>query len=116
MRRLIASGLIRAGYRVLESESGVAAIELWPSHRHEVALLLTDVVMPGGIDGPALAQKLLADQPRLKVILMSGYDASVAGDRASLGADVDFIAKPFVVSEVLRVVRQRLDSGAPRPA
>ena len=116
VRRVIASGLIRAGYRVLQSESGVAALGLWPSHRHEVALLLTDVVMPGGIDGPALAQKLLADQPQLKVILMSGYHASVAGDRASLGADVDFIAKPFVVSEVLRVVRQRLDSGTPRPA
>ena len=111
VRRLVASALTRAGYRVIESESGAAALESWPKHRQEIDLLLTDVVMPGGVDGPALAKKLLAERPELKVILMSGYDASRAADRASLGADVDFVAKPFVMSEVLRVIRQRLDTG-----
>ncbi len=114
VRRLIASALIRTGYRVIESESGAAAFECWPEHRQEVDLLLTDVVMPGGVDGPALALKLLEDQPRLKVMLMSGYDASLGKDRARLGSDVDFIPKPFVLTELLRKVRQRLDAGVPR--
>ncbi len=72
--------------------------------------------MPGGVDGPALAQKLRADHPQLKVILMSGYDASLARDRAALGPDVDFIPKPFTLTEVLRVVRQRLDAEVARSA
>ena len=116
VRRILRIELTRAGYRVLESESGTAACKSWPELRHKVDLLLTDVVMPGGIDGPTLAQKLRADRPQLKVILMSGYNVSLVRDRAALGADVDFIPKPFVLKEVLRVVRQQLDAGAARSA
>ena len=66
--------------------------------------------IPRSSTAEGAAQKLLADRPQLKVILMSGYDALLAKHRASLGPAVEFIPKPFVMGEVLRVVRERLDA------
>ena len=54
-------------------------VRLWLTHRRKVVLLLTDLVMPGSMSGQELARQLLAAQPRLKTIFMSGYSAEIAG-------------------------------------
>ena len=63
------------GYQVLEAGSGAEALQVWeqPS-RARIDLVLTDVVMPGGMSGRELAVRLLASQPRLKIIFTSGYN------------------------------------------
>ncbi|MBI3886714.1 MAG: MASE1 domain-containing protein [Opitutae bacterium] len=115
VRSLLQTVLTRAGYRVIDSPSGAAALLLWPAHRAEIRLLLTDIVMPDGVSGTDLAQRLLAEQPALKVILMSGYHPGSDRQLAALGPDVEFIAKPFPPDAILQLVQKQLAASTPRP-
>src|SRR5205823_5582162 len=65
------------GYKIYEAESAKQAFDVWREHRHEIALLLSDVVMPGGMSGRELADQLRAEKPSLKVVLMSGYSPDI---------------------------------------
>ena len=112
VRQLLCACLQNAGYRVLESPSGVAALQLWPQHRAEVDLLITDMVMPEGVSGVQLAQALRTERPDLKIILISGYNARIDRERMQLGADVDFMPKPFNLQDVLLLVQARLNAKA----
>ena len=103
------STLERHGYRVLEAANAAEAIKLWPIHRAEVSLLLTDLVMPGGTTGQQLAEQLRSDNPRLEVIFTSGYSAEIAGRELKSTVPATFVQKPFVPDELLRAVRGRLD-------
>ena len=80
MREIAQAALTGLGYRVITADSGLAALQIWEAHRHEIELLLTDLVMPGGITGRDLALRLRASEPRLPVVYMSGYSYEVAGD------------------------------------
>lgn len=108
--------LERHGYRVLEAPDGLAALELWRQHRDAVALLLTDLVMPGGLDGRELAQRLRADHPQLKVIYTSGYSPELAGRELHSRAGEAFLQKPCPAERLLETVRECLDAplGATR--
>src|SRR5581483_6510351 len=87
--------LSRLGYRVLEAATGDEALAVWRARRAEIRLLLTDLVMPGSLSGIELAEKLQAEEPRLKVIYASGYSAEIAGKQFPLEEGVNFLAKPF---------------------
>jgi CheY-like chemotaxis protein len=99
------------GYRIREATSAREALELWQSHAGEIALLLTDIVMPGEMTGRDLAERLWEQRPGLKVVFMSGYSAEV------LGTGTDFIRrtrsyflhKPSTSRAILETVRQCLD-------
>jgi len=108
--------LERHGYRVLEAPDGLAALELWRQHRDAVALLLTDLVMPGELDGRELAQRLRADRPQLKVIYTSGYSPELAGRELHSRAGEAFLQKPCPAERLLETVRECLDAplGATR--
>ena len=73
MRDLVATVLKRYGYSVLVASDGQEAVDLWRRESDAVRLLLTDVVMPGGISGFELAEELLGMAPGLPVIYTSGY-------------------------------------------
>jgi len=75
-------------------------------------LLLTDMVMPGGISGQELAARLRGDRPQLKVIFVSGYSANIAGREFQLGRGEAFIPKPFATDQLLKVIRESLDAVA----
>ena len=79
--RLITRRVLEShGYTIWEATTAREALEVWRSHREEIALLLTDIIMPEGRDGPrpgrAIARKT---EPGLKVMFMSGYSAEVVG-------------------------------------
>jgi PAS domain S-box-containing protein len=101
--------LERHGYRVLEAADGLAALGLWQESRTGVALLLTDLVMPGGLSGQQLARHLQEDQPRLKVIFLSGYSADIAGKELMLRPGENFLSKPYSPGQLLEAVRHALD-------
>jgi PAS domain S-box-containing protein len=101
--------LTRQGYQVIEASTGVQALELWAEHRARIKLLLTDVVMPGGIGGVDLALRLTAEKPGLRVICMSGYSPEMAGKNFALREGVNFLPKPFDMTTLTRVVRVCLD-------
>jgi len=82
---------------------------LWPQHRAQVDLLLTDVVMPGGISGHQLAKQLLADKPGLKIFFMSGYPGEAAEHGLELRKEVNFLLKPFSPDHLAQAIRDCLD-------
>ena len=111
VRRVLAS----AGYTVLEAPNGAEALDIW--HRQvatgaPVDLVLTDAVMPQ-VGGHALAERLRAEQPDVRVVLMSGYIGESGGDPARARAAASaFLQKPLSVSALLRTLRDVLDARA----
>jgi CheY-like chemotaxis protein len=112
VRSSVRIALTRLGYRVLEAADGEEALALWKQHQDEVRLLLTDLVMPGEINGKDLAGQLLQQNPQLKVIYASGYSAEVAGTDLLLEERVNFLSKPFKADELAQTIRNRLDERA----
>ena len=109
LRNAIRLGLAQLGYRVLEAPNGVKALEVWQEHRDQIHLLLTDMVMPAGMSGNDLAQRMVRDNPKLKIIFMSGHSAEVAGKSLPLEEGVNFLAKPFQIHKLAQTLRNRLD-------
>ncbi len=109
LRTLSRKVLERQGYRVIEAESGPDALFLWEKNRDRVDLLLTDMVMPGGLSGFELAEKLRAEKPGLKVIYNSGYTDEMLGENSPLRDNPNFMEKPFAPDTLLRQVRDCLD-------
>jgi PAS domain S-box-containing protein len=109
VRTVANKALIQLGYEVLVACDGREARALWAGHAPEIQLLLTDLVMPGGLGGADIAREFKAQEPALKVVFMSGYSANLAGtDFKASGADY-FLAKPFAVHELAAALRQCLD-------
>jgi PAS domain S-box-containing protein len=109
VRKAMVMILRQRGYRVLEAANGPAALEVWNSHRETVALLVTDLVMPGGLTGRQLAQTLQASKPGLKIIFASGYSADIAGQEIQLRPGENFLQKPVKPDDFLKMVRSCLD-------
>ena len=107
VRDLMQTILTRQGYRVMEASSGPSALEVWKDNRTSIDLLLTDLVMPDGLNGQHLARRLLVDNPKLKVIYTSGYRAEC--DEVLLKEGVNFLPKPFHPRALGEMVRTLLD-------
>jgi two-component system cell cycle sensor histidine kinase/response regulator CckA len=104
LRTLLQIALESCGYAVLTSATGPAALALAERHAEPIALLVSDVTMPG-MEGHELARRLAAIRPGLKVLLLSGYGR----DPALVDAGVDFLQKPFRPSALVARVRWILD-------
>ncbi|MBN9658454.1 MAG: response regulator [Acidobacteria bacterium] len=108
VRSFMVAVLEARGYRVLAAGNGEEALKLADRQAGPIDLLLTDVVMPG-MNGRALAEKLAARQPGLKVLYTSGYTEAVIVSRGVLEPGLAYLAKPFAPDDLLRKVRQALD-------
>jgi two-component system NtrC family sensor kinase len=109
VRRLTVDILKRHGYHVCEAASGVEALEVFQQQFERIDLLLTDMVMPGGLSGRELAVRLQVQKPSLKVIYMTGYSRSAAGTDFKAYEEASLLAKPFSGTDLLRSVRQCLN-------
>ena len=103
--------LTQLGYRLLEASTGAAALQIWEQHRQEINLLLTDMVMPGGMTGRELAEHLRRENPNLKVLYVSGYSAELSSQEFPADS-ITFLAKPFPAHELARAIRACLDQPA----
>jgi len=110
LRVMVNLSLSRLGYQVLEAANGIEALAVWKEHRDEIQLMLTDMVMPGGMNGIELGEQLLKDNPKLKVIYTSGYSAEVAGQEFPLKEGVNFLHKPFLRAHLAQALRAMLDA------
>ena len=113
LRELVATILKGYHYRVLEAETGVQALKVWDEHHGKVDLLLTDMVMPGGVSGAELAQQLRGRKSDLRVIYSSGYSSEIVGQNLSEN-DAIFLPKPYRPPQLALRVRKSLDA-APLP-
>jgi CheY-like chemotaxis protein len=112
VRALVIKLLQGLGYRMLQAQSGPHALDVWRQQGDAVDLLITDIVMPDGMNGVELAERLRRQRPELKVIYTSGYLADLSREDISRHSDA-YIAKPFSLIELARLVRRTLDGGEP---
>ena len=109
VRRLAGEFLRRRGFNVLEAANGTAALEQLHEHGREIALLLTDVIMPG-MSGTELMRQARDRQPALRVVLMSGFTGEPLDDEDLAGAAL--VQKPFSPGSLHAAVCAALGSNA----
>ena len=109
VRRLARTVLERYGYRVIEAESGPAALAAWEAVGPTVDLLLVDLVMPGGMSGRDLAIVLTDRRPDLRVLYATGYSHEVVTRRFNFTVGRDFLQKPYGPKDLAAAVRSCLD-------
>jgi PAS domain S-box-containing protein len=115
LRDLACHILRRYGYRVLSATNGVEALDLWARHSGEIDLMVTDMVMPGGVGGADLALQAQAQKPRLRVIYTSGYSTEIAQATPLLREGSRFLPKPYTPSTLAAFVRACLDGENGHP-
>ena len=101
--------LEQCGYRVLEAGSGLEALEVWDRHPATIDLVLTDVVMPGGMSGRDLAVKLLAKHSKTRVVFTSGYSVDETNTDFFRKGRAVFLQKPYTRITLTKAVRECLD-------
>jgi len=102
--------LRESGYRVVAAHNaaeGLRALEREPG----IALLFTDVVLPGGMNGRQLADEACRRHAHLKVLYATGYTRNAIIHQGRLDANVELLTKPFTYDTLVRKVRQVLDAG-----
>jgi PAS domain S-box-containing protein len=107
---LVKAILEQYDYTVLTSRTPMEACQLVETYEGDIALLLTDVVMPE-MNGQRLGARIKKLKPNAKVLFMSGYTANVIAHRGVLEDGVNFIAKPFTAQALARKVREVLESA-----
>jgi DNA-binding NtrC family response regulator len=105
VREVTGEVLTAAGYKVLKAENAEHALQLFRKHGAEIALLITDAVLPDS-RGPELAMKLIALGGGFRTIVISGYPERMIR-RGALG--YSYLAKPYSAEAITRKVQQVLN-------
>ena len=108
VRNLVCLMLVQNGYAVLEARDGRDALRVCEAHPEPIQLVLTDLVMPN-MKGADLAERLRLARPGLRILLMSGYADEPVVQRLGRNS-MAFLPKPFTSVELVKKVRQVLDS------
>lgn len=105
--RLVEAILRRSGFHVLVAHGAEEALEIFRGLAHPPDLLLTDVVMPG-VSGPVLADRMLAAEPKMRVLFMSGYDNRQIIQHYVVNPGFPLLAKPFTLENLAAKVQEIL--------
>jgi PAS domain S-box-containing protein len=106
VRRVAAARLKDLGYKVIEAPTAAQALALLPAHP-EIALLFTDIVMPGGMSGDELAKEVRIVRPDIKILFTSGYaEPSIAG--RELAESRSWLKKPYTAKDLAARLRELL--------
>jgi CheY-like chemotaxis protein len=105
LRDFVKSVLGQAGFNVIAASSGDEALRLVKA-RHDVCTVVSDVSMPGAINGFELARRIRKVRPRVGIVLVSGQTVPTGGE---LPYGVLFLCKPVRAVTLLRLLRQVLD-------
>lgn len=111
VQHLTTRSLRGAGYTVIVAGSGNEALDLARAHDGPIHLLVSDVIMPA-MSGRELADRLLAERPGVRVLLVSGYTEHALDHPGTLEPGVQFMPKPFTPSALRQRVRAMLDKPA----
>jgi two-component system cell cycle sensor histidine kinase/response regulator CckA len=109
VRRLTSDQLRKFGYTVITAENGEDAIEKFMVNREKIHLLLLDVIMPKK-NGKEVYTEIKKITPGIKALFLSGYPADLIHRRGILEEGLHFVPKPVSTSDLLRKVREVLDS------
>jgi CheY-like chemotaxis protein len=106
LRELVEAILKEAGYHVLVAPDGPNALKIWAEKRDDIDLLITDMVLPSGMLGSAIAAKFREERPDLRLMFTSGYSPDHAGQ--IIDPAIPFLQKPYQPAELLRLAREAL--------
>lgn len=106
VRGSVVGQLRSLGYTVDEADNGVSGLDAFERSQAPYDLLLSDVIMPGALNGKELADEVTRRWPRTRIVFMSGYTDNVLGDRKVL-----LLNKPFRKSDLAQTLRRALDDG-----
>ncbi len=112
VREMARCTLEDGGYRVIEAGDGREALSIWDRSSAEIDLVVTDMVMPNGVSGGALARTLQAHTPDLHVICTSGYTPEYIERDLPTNGNITFLAKPYLPNRLLETVRGCLNSSS----
>ena len=110
IRMLLADVLNGQGYAAIEAEEGATALRILQSDAR-VDLLITDVGLPGGMNGRQLADAARVTRPDLKVLFITGYAENAIIGNAQLAPGMQLLTKPFVMEELAGRIRSMIDKG-----
>lgn len=113
VRTLARAVLERFGYRVFEAATAAAALQLWEDFRGNFDLLVADLILPLGMSGSELAQRLMMAKPELKVIYASGCSSDIVERNLSINASRALLQKPYSAQQLASMVRHHLDQPPP---
>jgi signal transduction histidine kinase len=108
VRRMLVRTLLGLDYHALEAGNGRLALVLLETAAR-VDLLLTDIVLPGGMSGADLGRRAVARRPELRTVYMSGYPADAIADGGVVVDGVPLLCKPFQKDDIARTLRRVLD-------
>jgi len=108
VNRLAVEALRERGYEVFSAANAAAALATLGEAPH-IDLLVTDVVLPGGMDGRQLAEKVLRLRTAARVLYMTGYTRNAIIHHGRLDPDIDLLTKPFTADALARKVRRVLE-------
>ena len=111
VRNLVTRFLGLNGFTVLAAAQGREALAIWAGRKHDIDLLLTDMVMPGEWNGRTLAEHFRLERPALKVLFTSGYSVE-SFDETTPGEEIHFVQKPYRPDQLLSAVRALLAGQA----
>ena len=107
---LAAERLKERGYAVLTARDGIHALEVARAFNGSIDLLLTDIMMPR-MGGLALARSLSEARPGIRVVFMTGHAERETSFLKAMRSGADSIQKPFSHEQLIRVVRQALETA-----
>ncbi|MFQ5704172.1 MAG: ATP-binding protein [Gemmatimonadales bacterium] len=110
LRRAASRALTKYGYTVLTAANGAEGLSLFRSHRGEIDMVLSDLIMPK-LGGRDLFEAIRRDGSDVKFMFASGYSQRDAQERANLGASIPFIRKPWTLTQLAHQVRELLDTA-----
>jgi two-component system NtrC family sensor kinase len=111
VNKLAVETLEERGYRVLSAPDGPTALGMLDAAA-PIDLLLTDVVLPNGMNGRQLSEEVLRRRPDVKVLFVTGYTRNAIIHHGRLDPDIDLLTKPFTADALTRKIRQILDGKA----
>jgi len=106
LREIAVAVLQRAGYLLLAADSAEAALKAVRQDGQKIDLLVSDVYLPGC--GTSLFQELIAMNPQMKVIFVSGHPRDVVAAELPIPADAAFLEKPFDTTDLVALARKIL--------
>ena len=112
VRDMLVMAIRHLGYQVRSASDGPECLRLWETLDGKVDLLMTDMVMPGGLTGLALAEQLREKTPSLRVIVSSGYSAEMVQTGAPDSCGFHYLPKPFTMGILAETLRNSLTSPA----
>jgi len=108
VRTLTKTILLENGYRVIEAENGIQAVEKFQQNRDDIDLVLLDVIMPS-MNGKEACEEILQSKPDTKVLFMSGYTGDILGQQGLLSGGYGLIQKPLKPHDMLAIIREILE-------